>query len=98
MLRPKRCQMAQIPAERYVSAYDDFIEFITSSPTLEQITEYTVSEGVQARLRELRDANRTRRLTDSEEMELDDYVRLDHIVRRAKIRAYKKLETDNCKL
>ena len=75
-----------------VNAYDEFIEFITSSPTLEQIANFTISEAAQQRIRELRDANRNRRLTDTEDAELDEYIRLDHIVRKAKIRAYQKLD------
>jgi hypothetical protein len=86
--------MNQLPIEQipYVSAYDEFIEFITSLPTLEEITQYTVSTAAQERIRELLDANRNRRLSDAEDAELDEYARLDHIVRKAKIRAYEKLD------
>ena len=75
-----------------LTAYDEFVEFITSSPTLEDIANFKLSEASQARINELLDANRNRRLTDAEEAELDEYVRLEHIVRKAKIRAYEKLD------
>lgn len=74
-----------------MAIYDEFAEFITSEPTLEQIVQFQVSEMAQSRISELLAANRNRRLTDSEEIELNEYQRLEHIVRRAKIRALQKL-------
>ena len=44
---------------------EEFIEFITSSPSLEQIVDFMLSEPAQARISELLDANRNRRLTDT---------------------------------
>lgn len=76
-----------------VSAYDEFVEFITSSPTLEQIAKFRLSDETETRISELLVANRNRRLTDIEAAELDEYLRLEHIVRKAKIRAYEKLDT-----
>lgn len=75
-----------------LTAYDEFVEFITSSPTLEQITQFRLSDSAERRIRELLTANQQRRLTDGEEQELDEYVRLEHMVRKAKIRAYEKLD------
>ena len=45
----------------------------------------------QARVSELLSANRERRLTDAEVNELDDYERLEHMIRRAKMRAFERL-------
>ncbi len=75
-----------------INAYDEFVEFITSSPTLEQIAAFRLSAAAESRISELLEANRTRRLTDAEEAELDEYLRLEHMVRKAKIRAYEKLD------
>ncbi|MCD4684683.1 MAG: hypothetical protein K8S97_01940 [Anaerolineae bacterium] len=75
-----------------ISAYDEFVEFITSSPSLEQIAQFRLSANAEARISELLTANRTRRLTDAEEAELDEVVRLEHMVRKAKIRAVEKLD------
>jgi hypothetical protein len=74
-----------------LSAYDEFVDFITSHPTVEQVAEFRLSEQAEARIRELLDANRTRRLTAEEEAELDEYLRLEHIMRKAKLRAFEKL-------
>lgn len=75
-----------------INAYDEFVEFITSSPTLEQIAGFRLSTPAEQRIRDLLDANRTRRLTDDEVAELDEYLRLEHMVRKAKIRAWEKLD------
>lgn len=75
-----------------LQAYDEFVEFITSSPTLEQIAEFRLSDVSEARISSLLEANQNRRLTSSEEAELDEYIRLEHIMRKAKIRAFEKLD------
>lgn len=75
-----------------LQAYDEFVEFITSSPTLEQIAEFRLSDVSEARISSLLEANRSRRLTSLEEAELDEYIRLEHIMRKAKIRAFEKLD------
>ena len=78
-------------AIKQVSAYDEFVDFMTSLPSLEEITNYTISLTAQARVNGLLAANRNRRLTDSEAAELDEYERLEHMIRRAKLRAFEKL-------
>lgn len=76
-----------------IDAYDEFVEFITSGPTLEQIATFRLSPAADQRISVLLTANRQRRLTDAEEAELGEYLRLEHIVRKAKIRAWEKLDT-----
>lgn len=75
-----------------IGAYNEFVEFITSSPTLEQVANFRLSEATEQRISDLLEANRTRRLTDSEDAELNEYLRLEHIVRKVKIRAFEKLD------
>lgn len=75
-----------------ISAYDEFVEFITSSPTLKQITEFRLSEATEQHISELLTANRTRRLTDTENAELDEFLRVEHLMRKAKLRAIEKLD------
>ena len=76
----------------HLKAYEEFVEFITSSPTLEKMTEFRLSDESEAAIRELLDANRARALTAEEAAELDEYLRLEHIMRQAKIRAFEKLD------
>jgi hypothetical protein len=76
-----------------ISAYDEFVEFITSRPTLEQIAEYRLSDETEAHISALMERNNQGALSAEEETELDEYLRLEHIMRKAKIRAFEKLDT-----
>lgn len=78
-------------AVRQMTAQDEFIDFITSLPALQEIIDYSISAMAQARVSELLSANRERRLTDAEVNELDDYERLEHMIRRAKMHAFERL-------
>jgi hypothetical protein len=49
---------------------------------------------MQDRLRYLLDGNRNETLNDLERQELDDYLQLEHFVRRLKIRAHEKLQAN----
>jgi hypothetical protein len=75
-----------------ISAYDEFVEFITSLPTLEQISEYRLSDETEAQISALMERNNEGALSADEETELDEYLRLEHIMRKAKIRAFEKLD------
>lgn len=79
-------------AEVRTAIYDEFAEFITSEPTLEQIVEFDISEAAQARYNALSAANRSRRLMDFEEVELNEFIQLEQVVRRIKMLALQKLE------
>ena len=74
-----------------LNAYDEYVEFITSHPTVEQVADFRLLDAVEARIRDLLEANRTRKLTAEEDTELDEYLRLEHIMRKAKLRALEKL-------
>lgn len=76
---------------RNISAYDEFVEFITSLPSLKEITDFRLSDAVEMHISDLLQANRTRRLNDDENEELDEYLRVEHLMRKAKLRAYEKL-------
>lgn len=73
------------------AAYDEFVEFMLSSPTLEQITQFRLSDAMEQKINDLLDANRNRTLTAEEQAELDEYIRLEHLMRKMKIRAFEKL-------
>lgn len=71
--------------------YQEFADFITSSPSLEEITEYRLSHDSEAHISYLLEANRKGTITQQEQNELDDYTRLEHLMRIVKIRAFVKL-------
>lgn len=71
--------------------YAEFIEFVTSRPTLEEMANYRLSETSEARLSALLEANRNGTLSADEQTELDDYIRLEHLLRMLKYSALEKL-------
>jgi hypothetical protein len=74
-----------------VRSYDEFVEFITSLPTLEQIAQFRLSATTEQQISDLLHANQTRQLTAEEQTELDEYLRVEHLMRKVKIRAFEKL-------
>lgn len=70
---------------------DEILDFLTSAPTLQQITEFHPSEEIQAHIRYLLEKNQTVRLSAEENEELDEVERLNHFMRMLKIKAREKL-------
>ena len=70
---------------------DDVLDFLLSAPTPEQVIAMRPDDKTQQRLRYLLDGNRSDSLTDNERVELDEYLQLEHFVRRLKIRAQENL-------
>ena len=75
-----------------LDAYNEFVEFITSIPTLEAMLQYRLSDHTEARVAELLEKNRQDLISPDESQELDEYIRLEHIMRQIKIRAFEKLD------
>jgi hypothetical protein len=72
-------------------AFSELIDFLASSPSQEEILAYKASDELQARLSYLLDKNRNDRLSDEENAELDEILRLDHFVTMLKISVRKKI-------
>ena len=73
-------------------AFDEVLDFLVTSPTPEQIIAFRPSEATRERIHRLLDANSSRKLTEEENAELDDFGRAEHLVRMLKIKARKKLK------
>jgi hypothetical protein len=73
------------------SVFDELLDFLLSSPTLQQVIDFQVSEAGAERTRYLLDANRDGTLTDAERLELDEFGRIGHVMRMLKIRALENL-------
>jgi hypothetical protein len=71
--------------------YDEFVDFITSNPTTKAVSEFRLSEATEAYIDTLLEANREGAITPDALEELDEYIRLKHLMRSAKIRAFEKL-------
>ena len=68
------------------------MDIITSEPSLKAVNGYHFSENVEAWINALLDANHEDTITLDESNELDECLRLEHIMRKAKIRAFQKLD------
>lgn len=60
--------------------YLELIDFLSSSPSLEQIIQFKISDTAQQRLEELLDKNREEQLTNAEQTELDQYLQYRHVL------------------
>jgi len=60
--------------------YRYILDFIASNPTPQQIAEFRPTPEMQERLRSLLRRNKSEDLTPSEQAELDEYERIEHIV------------------
>lgn len=69
----------------------EVLELLASLPTPEEILALRPSKGLQVRISELLEKNRTTGLTADEEREWEQYQYLEHLVRVAKAKAYAKL-------
>lgn len=74
-----------------LSIWDEVDEFLTSTPTPEQILAFRPSEETQKRLQSLLDANRANQLTPGERAELDEHMALENFMRRLKVKALAKV-------
>lgn len=77
---------------QHLAVWEEVDEFLTSTPTPEQIVAFHPSEAAQQRLRDLLDRNREGRLTAEETTELDQFLAVDMFVSRLKVKALGKLD------
>ncbi|MBZ0316306.1 MAG: hypothetical protein K8L91_07805 [Anaerolineae bacterium] len=71
--------------------FDEIVEFLTSEPSNERLIAFQPSETLKQRSLYLLEQNRNGNLTDAEQMELDEFRRMNHLVNMLKIRARQKL-------
>jgi hypothetical protein len=76
-----------------VSAMDEVLTFLVSSPTPQQIIDFHASPEAQERLRYLLEANRENTLTAEELAELDEASHMNHLVILLKAKAHKVLQS-----
>lgn len=70
----------------------DILEFLASLPEPEEIVALRPSKALEDRVRDLLEKNRTVGLAADEQREWEQYEYLEHLVRRAKARAFLKLK------
>lgn len=79
-----------VAAKPQIALVDEVMEFLTSTPTPEQIIEFQPSEGLQQRASYLLEQNRQGEPTAEERRELKELSQLNHFMSMLKIRARKK--------
>jgi hypothetical protein len=67
-------------------AANELIEFLVSNPSEQGVGDYQFSEDAQQRVEYLLEKNRLGTLSQDESQELDDYLRLEHVVRVIKLK------------
>lgn len=60
--------------------HHEVIDFLSSSPSLEQIVQFKISASAQERLEALLDKNREEQLSAEEQTELDQYLQYRHVL------------------
>ncbi len=73
--------------------YDEIAEIFTSSPAIEQIASFRLSDEADQFIGDLLEANRTRKLRDDEEEALDHFEAIENLMQIVKITAHAKLES-----
>ena len=68
-------------------ALDEIIDFLASAPSAEEIIAYQPPEHLQARLHDLMQKNRTDTLTDAEDAELDEFLKMNRFMSRLQAKA-----------
>lgn len=79
-------------AVKVFDIWNEVDEFLTSTPTPEQILAFRPSHAAQERLRCLLDANGSRLLTADEEAELTETLAVENFMRRMKVNALAKVQ------
>ena len=70
-----------------IKAYEEIIDFFAAGTTPEAIVAFHPSDSVQQRVAALVESSKTGGIPVEEQSELDDYLRLEHIMIMAKARA-----------
>lgn len=72
---------------RMIKAYEELVDFIAAGSTPAGLLQFQPSPGTKARVQELIRKEKDAGLLPEETSELDDYLKLEHLMRLAKARA-----------
>jgi len=72
-------------------AYDELVDFLAAGSTPASLLQFQPSEETRARVRELIHKEKDSGLLPDEASELDDYIKLEHLMRLAKARARSRI-------
>lgn len=70
-----------------IRAYDEIVEFIAAGTTSDTVARFEPSQTTKDYVANLIQKEKTAGLTDEEASELDHFLKLEHLMRLAKVRA-----------
>jgi hypothetical protein len=70
-----------------IRAYEEIVDFIAAGVTPDALIQFEASRASKERVAELIDREKTGGLTSEESSELDQFLKLEHVLRLAKARA-----------
>jgi hypothetical protein len=85
-------EIRDLPRTNLKTLYDEIAEFFASTPSVEQIAAYRLSDDSEQLISALLEANRTRGLTPDERAALDEYTRIERLMQAIKVRAFARLK------
>lgn len=74
-------------------AFDEILDFLAAGTTAQSIADFRPSDQAQARVRELIERRSEAAITPAENEELEEYLRLEHLMIMAKARAQIRLRS-----
>jgi hypothetical protein len=74
-------------------AYDEILDFLAAGTTAESIATFRPSDETVARVRELIERRSEEKISPVENEELEEYLRLEHLMIMAKARAQLRLRS-----
>lgn len=74
-------------------AYEEILDFLAAGTTAESIASFRPSEEAQVRVRQLIERRSEGKITSAEDDELEEYLRLEHLMIMAKARAQIRLQS-----
>jgi hypothetical protein len=72
--------------------FDEIIEFIAAGTTPQSVVDFKLSDAAQERLEDLVYQHKMGEMASEEKEELNNFLRLEHIMTLAKARAYKYID------
>ncbi|NKC13704.1 MAG: hypothetical protein GKR94_16405 [Gammaproteobacteria bacterium] len=70
-----------------IRAYDELVDFIAAGTTLDSVAQFEPSQKTKNIVADLIHKEKTASLTPEEAAELDNFMKLEHLMRFAKARA-----------
>lgn len=64
--------------------YEEILDFLASVPTPDEIRNFQASNAAKARIRKLIQREKLNRLKISEKSELENFLKIEHLMRRLK--------------